>query len=222
MRRISALIFSASVALGCGDDGGSGDDNTPAGSSGTSNSPTTTNPGDSGDPPGTTQSSDPTTDATTNADTGDTTADPGDSTSELTTTGVEEPLPPTNGAELVPWLEAGEYLGWTGESGVHDSSGPHFGGVRTYVNTVLLDSLEAGNAQHPIDAAAVKELYGEGGTVLGYSVTVKIQDDSAGGNGWYWYEDFEGTVYADGIGDGLCTGCHGDGQDFFRSPYPLQ
>lgn len=171
---------------------------------------------DSGDPPSPATTDDP----TTPGDTGDsdTTAPPADGT----TTAGDEPLPPTNGAELVPWLEAGEYLGWTAESAIHDSDGPHFGNVRTYVNTALLQSLEAAAGEHPIDAAAVKELYGDSGTVLGWSVMVKVHRKSAGGNGWYWYEDFEGTVYADGVGKGLCTGCHSDGQDFFRSPVPLQ
>lgn len=140
------------------------------------------------------------------------------------TTGTEPPqsLPPTNGAELVPWLEAGEYLEWAAESGVHPSSGPHFGGVRTFVNDVLLASLEAGAASHPEGAAAVKELYGAGGTVLGWSVEVKVQADSAGGDGWYWYEGYQGDVYADGTGAGICTGCHGGGTDYVLTPFPLQ
>ena len=62
-----------------------------------------------------------------------------------------------------------------------------------------------------------------GGTRLGWAVMVKVQADSAGGDGWYWYETFDGAVYADGTGEGLCTGCHsGGGTDFFLSPFPLQ
>jgi hypothetical protein len=157
-----------------------------------------------------------------------TTSDPtsqGDGTgasSGSTTGGDDQPLPPTNGAELLPWLEAGEYLGWTAESGVHPSSGPHFGDVRTFVNDALLGSLEAGAAAHPAGAAAVKELYGAGGTVLGWSVEVKLQADSAGGDGWYWYERYQDSVYADGTGEGICTGCHGGGNDYVLSPFPLQ
>lgn len=139
------------------------------------------------------------------------------------TTGVDEqPLPPTNGVELLPWLEAGEYLGWAAESGVHASSGPHGGGVRTFVNDVLLASLAAGSDSHPEGAAAIKELYGDGGTVIGWAVEVKLQADSAGGDGWYWYERFQDSVYADGTGEGICTGCHSGGNDYVLSPFPLQ
>jgi hypothetical protein len=146
----------------------------------------------------------------------------GDGT-ETSTTGVDEqPQPPTNGAELLPWLEAGEYLGWTAESGVHPSSGPHGGGVRTFVNDVLHASLAAGSASHPQGAAAIKELYGDGATVIGWAVEVKLQADSAGGDGWYWYERFQDSVYADGTGEGICTGCHGGGNDYVLSPFPLQ
>jgi hypothetical protein len=164
---------------------------------------------------GSTTATDPTT-----AD--DPSTDGPDPDAGSTDTEPPQSLPPTNGAELVPWLEAGEYLEWAAESGVHPSSGPHFGGVRTFVNDVLHASLEAGAASHPEGAAAVKELYGAGGTVLGWSVEVKVQADSAGGDGWYWYEGYQGDVYADGTGAGICTGCHGGGNDYVLSPFPLQ
>ena len=81
---------------------------------------------------------------------------------------------------------------------------------------------EAGNPSHPRCAAAVKELYGMGNTLLGHAVMVKLEDDSADGQGWYWYELYDGTVYANGPGETLCTGCHSSGADYFRSPFPLQ
>lgn len=155
---------------------------------------------------------------TTESDDGDPPADSG-STED---SGDPQPLPPTNGAELVPWLQAGEYLDWQAESGVHPSTGPHFGGVRTFVNDVLHDSLAAGATSHPEGSAAIKELYGAGDAVLGWSVEIKLQDDSAGGDGWYWYEGYQDRVYADGTGEGICTGCHGGGNDYVLTPFPLQ
>ncbi len=132
-------------------------------------------------------------------------------------------LPPTNGAELLPWLESEVYTGWTSESAPHPSAGPHFDGVWTFVNDALLDSLEAGSPTHPEGSAAVKELFNAGGTRLGWAVEVKIQADSAGGDGWYWYEIFDGNEFADGTGKGICTGCHsGGGTDFVLTPFPLQ
>lgn len=183
----------------------------------------------------------PTTDGSTSADTGSTVPDPttGDATTgddptttaETTTdpettsddtTGVPSEPPPTDGAALEAWLMAGEYLDWPAESGVHPSTGPHFGGVRTFVNDALFASLQAGATEHPEGAAAVKELYGAGDEILGWSVEVKVQADSAGGDGWYWYEGYQGDVYADGIGAGICTGCHSGGTDYVLTPFPLQ
>ena len=132
---------------------------------------------------------------------------------------------PTSSAELFAWLQAGRYRGFAAESGVHGSAGPH-GGVRTYVNGVLAASLAAGNAAHPSGAAAVKELYAPDRTTLtGWAVEVKVQADSAGGQGWYWYEVFsttDGSRPIEGLGNAICTGCHAQGTDYVRIPFPLQ
>lgn len=218
-----ATVLASLLVLGsaCGDDTGNGDVADPTG---TSAGESTTGPGDTG-----TTGDDPTTTDDDGGSTGpsSTTDAPGDSTGDDPTTGEStgsgvDQLPPTNGAELLPWLERGEYLGWTAESGIHESTGPHFGDVWTFVNDPLLQSLEAGDPMHPQGAATIKELYGPGDTVRGWAVMVKVQPDSAGGDGWYWYEVYDGDVFADGLGDGLCTGCHSGGDDFFLSPFPLQ
>jgi hypothetical protein len=158
--------------------------------------------------------------------TGVTSIDPDDGsdgpTADDGSTGAPALPPPTNADDLVAWLQAGEYRSWTAESVVHDSAGPHFGDVRTYVDDALLQSLGSGTPTHPVGAAAVKELYGNTGAVQGWSVIVKVAD-GAGGDTWYFLEYYEGTTYGDGVGDGVCTGCHGSGSvDFFKSPFPLQ
>lgn len=204
------------MVCACGDDSSTDPDTGAVGSTSSDDGNGTTDaatPATTDAEPGTTTTDDPATDD------GD---DSGDETASDTTDVDQGPPPPTNEAELIPWLEAGHYLEWAGESGIHDSSGPHFGGVRTYVNNILLESLQSGAAEHPMGSVAVKELYGSGDTIGGYSVTFKVQAASEGGNGWYWYEGFEGSTYADGTGKGLCTGCHIEGDDFFRSPFPLQ
>lgn len=185
-----------------------GDATDPDGGPSSGDSGPSTGPGSTGPDSGTTEAPD------------DTTA--GDAMGDSTTGAVEEP-PPTNAAELLPWLEAGEYLGWAAESGVHPSAGQHGGGVRTFVNATLLDSLEAGLPAHPQGAASIKELYTAGGQPNGWAVMVKVAPDSAGGVGWYWYELFGADVYADGTGVALCTDCHSaGGVDFVLSPFPLQ
>ncbi len=135
--------------------------------------------------------------------------------------------PPTERGALEAWLQNGSYLGWTTESGPHPSGGPHFGNVRTFVNSSLLASLQAGNSQHPRGAAAVKELYQNGTQVQGWAVSVKVEDDSDGGNGWYWYEGLGNSVFASGTGVTGCTGCHSSNyrtftpKDYILIPFPL-
>jgi hypothetical protein len=141
---------------------------------------------------------------------------------------AEDP-PPTGAAELAAWLAAGSYRGWAAESRPHASVGPHFGTVRTFLNAPLIASLTTGAAAHPAGSAVVKELFGRSGdTVRGWSVMIKLDPDSAGGNGWYWYESFGGSIFAAGRGVGLCTGCHRSdyqgltSRDFLLTPFPLQ
>jgi hypothetical protein len=134
----------------------------------------------------------------------------------------DEQVPPTTNPALIAWLQAGRYQNWAAEGGQHPSSGPHFGNVRTFVNQLLFESLDAAEENHPVGAAAVKELFGRTGTaVRGWGVSIKVQD-GAGGSGWYWLEYYEGSVIASGAGNGICTGCHNGGTDYVCTPYPLQ
>jgi hypothetical protein len=129
---------------------------------------------------------------------------------------------PSGGHALEAWLQAGHYRQWRGESKVHSSQGPHFGKVRAWLNPVLFDSLNNGNKDHPQGAVAVKELYGEGDRVLGWSVAIKTEATSAVGANWYWYEKFEARVVADGKGVLLCRSCHLTGRDYVLTPWPLR
>lgn len=133
---------------------------------------------------------------------------------------------PTASSELFAWLQAGRYRTFSAESAVHPSAGPHGGAVRTFVNGALERSLAAGGAAHPPGSAAVKELYAaDRSTLTGWAVEVKLQDDSDGGRGWYWYEVFsttDGSRPIEGVGNSVCTGCHAQGADFVRIPFPLQ
>ncbi|MEX1363752.1 MAG: hypothetical protein AB1Z98_11530 [Nannocystaceae bacterium] len=223
---LTLLLLALPLPLACGDD--STDD---SGSTSTDDPTVGTGPLATDGPGSETGASDDVTapgestegpDGTTgDGTTGDGTAtDPG--TTDGTTGDAVDQLPPTNPAQLEAWLIEGDYLGWAGESAVHGSTGPHFGNVRTYVNDALFASLDAGAAEHPMEAATVKELYGPGNTIRGWAVMVKVQADSAGGDGWYWYEIYDDSVLADGTGLGVCTGCHGGGTDYVLTPFPLQ
>ncbi len=69
-------------------------------------------------------------------------------------------------------------------------------------------------------------MFDEDGDLQGWAVIVKIEADSAGGHGRFWYE-VTSTRRGDepvAIGNGvpLCFGCHFSGQDFLLSDYPLR
>ena len=129
---------------------------------------------------------------------------------------------PGNAAELKSFLQAGGYLGFAKESARHPSAGPHFGDALVYLSPKLDASLAAGNTSHPVGSAAVKELFGDGAEVMGYTVWLKSEDGDEGSD-HYWYERFDGRTFADGLGESICVGCHGQSdRGFVQSNYPLQ
>jgi hypothetical protein len=206
------------LLAGCGDDNGDGPSEATLGDTVGDGDGDPTGDGD-GDPTGD-GDGDPTGDGDGDP-TGDGDGDPtgdGDGDGDPTCSGASMPQ---GQAELNAWLEGGGYRGWSAESGVHPSDGPHFGGVRTYVDTCLAGSLAADASEHPVDAVAVKELYGNGDAIRGWAVMRKVAPGS-GGDSWYWYEIYDDSVFADAIGANLCTGCHGGGTDFVLTPWPLQ
>ncbi len=135
---------------------------------------------------------------------------------------AQTPDIPHGGAALEAWLKAGHYKQWRSESKLHDSQGPHFGKVRAYLNSAAFDSMQSGAKNHPQGTVTVKELYGQGHTVQGWSVGIKTAADSAAGANWYWYEIFQNKVVKDGQGILLCRACHLTGRDYVLTPWPLK
>ena len=131
-------------------------------------------------------------------------------------------LVPTTAPELADFLITQRYLDFASESGLHQSEGPHFGKVITCMNPLLKASLQAGNREHPQGAAAVKELYKGGQTLLGWAVMVKVAPKSGAGEGYYWFEAQSGRVLAEGVGQPVCAQCHQVGSDFILSAFPLR
>lgn len=210
LRRLLMPALGLSLLAACGDDGDAmlGDDDPGLQDAAMAPAPPSPTPAPPPAPPGTLDAGTP---------------DAGDSEDE--DAGMAPPeveLPPTNAFDLRDWLMEGNYLDWPAESSVHDSTGPHFGGVRTFVTPALLASLEAGNGAHPEGAATVKELYGDGDTLRGWAVSLKRAADSDNGGNWFWYEFYDGSPVAAGNGVALCTNCHGGGVDFVLTPTPLQ
>lgn len=133
-------------------------------------------------------------------------------------------IPPTNKKKLLKWLKAGTYLEiYTAEDQVHDSVGPHGGNVRTYYNPILVEDLQANKTVFRKGSTMVKELYFDGEEeVVGYAVMTKVRKKSGDeGQGWLFYETFDGTNNGAIFGKGLeeCADCHSTGIDFLRSDF---
>lgn len=137
---------------------------------------------------------------------------------------------PTDAGELFTYLRDGEYKKLAAsESGNHPSAGPHakYGRpVRVFLDATLDRSLREGREQHPVGASAVKEMYTPDGKLHGWAVMVKTENQSAGGQGWFWYEvtstENGSDPVAAGNGVPLCFGCHAGGDDFVLTSYPLK
>jgi hypothetical protein len=120
--------------------------------------------------------------------------------------------PPMGESNVVAWLATGQYKQWHCESAAHAARGPS---VHTPFDRVcsndLLSAAVAGTGSWPEGAAEVKEIFmavNDATPTGGYAVSLKTSADSAGGANWYFYERFDGVLYADGMGTGLCVGCH--------------
>lgn len=133
-------------------------------------------------------------------------------------TSSDAQTPPTTGAsDVEKWLADGAYKTWTCEPTVHESRNPSPHGFNRICTNDLISNAAKATGVWPKGAAAVKELYNAATdtTPAGYSVEVKLADDSAGGANWYWYERLPGqnNAIADGKGDSgnpknICVGCH--------------
>lgn len=121
---------------------------------------------------------------------------------------------PATRAGLLSIAQSGAYLSWKAEAAPHQTSGPHGGQVRTFVNDVLYASLKAGNTMHPRGSIAVKELF-TNGVRTGWAIDAK-DDDGV----WTYFEGFEPQLnqyFFRGSGN-LCSNCHAGGVDSVLTP----
>ena len=145
-------------------------------------------------------------------------SDSTDTTSSAT--GSAQLPPTTNGTDVEAWLAKGEYLKWKCETASHPQMkvSPH-GKNRICSNDSIANFKGAKGDERPKGSAAVKELYDDSDTLVGYAVEVKLAEKSDGGNNWYWYERVPvdkappNGVVADGVGSTgtpktICVGCH--------------
>lgn len=150
-------------------------------------------------------------------------ADPDGMRTMVAPASTAETPPPVGSEALAAWLERGEYGRFTRESAVHASAGPHRF-VRVFLNESLVASLHAGDAVHPIGAAAVKELYDQPGAGLtGWAVAVKTADNQVKED-WLWYERAKGSAApsTNRNGQPICASCHEAGRDHILTEFPLR
>ena len=115
---------------------------------------------------------------------------------------------PTSAAALSAWLQTGVYKQWHCENQASEKTGGdpaiHVHGVnRVCVN----DAVSNGAKPYAAGATTVKEVH-TGGAVTKLYVAVKTQADSAGGQGWYWYDGAPGETGNGSNGRVACVGCH--------------
>lgn len=157
-------------------------------------------------------------------------ADPGGETADAAEVSGDDVIP-TDAAELLTYLQDGRYNDFAAEAEAHGSVGPHpspdlqaSSTVRAFFNSAMEASIRAGNSVHPAGSGIVKEFRDADGGLSGWAVSVKTDEDSQNGQGWYWYEALgisdDATVIAAGMGVALCWGCHATGNDFVLSDYP--
>lgn len=132
----------------------------------------------------------------------------GDAGMELDPT-LDKQFPPTSSEQMETWLAAGHYTSWKcepkptkksdGAAAIHAH-----GGMNRVCTNALLASSSADGQEFPKGVASVKELYDASGKRTGTAVTVKVDAQSDGGKGWYYWE---GQAIA-GRGIAGCAGCH--------------
>lgn len=128
---------------------------------------------------------------------------------------------PTDPAAAQAWLQAFAYRTWPPQTEVR-ATGEH-GGERLFFNHLLADSWRAGATEHPIGAAAVRELYASDLRRLkGFALMVKTGASGTVGEGWFWFEvfgtDADATPTVAEHGARVCVGCHAHAVDFVHSP----
>jgi hypothetical protein len=141
---------------------------------------------------------------------------------DATSDGGAAQVPPTTAAALSAWLSTRAYESWHCEPAPHPARpfGAH--GVNRICSNDLLAAHGAG--EYPVGAASVKELY-SGGVVTAHAVAVHHRAGTTG-DAWYWYEGVGPNASYQGVGIGICTGCHSlagngrPGHDFIYTQVP--
>lgn len=126
--------------------------------------------------------------------------------------------PGEDAAQIQAWLVSGAYLEWE----VFDPppKPDMAAGARVYLSPELAESLRSGATEHPVGAAAVRELMAhDSEEPTGWAINQKIAA-GVGAATWSFYEVFSTEVDAAPLvferGASGCVGCHAEGVDYVR------
>lgn len=125
--------------------------------------------------------------------------------------------------DVLAAIEDESYASWEAEPAPHAPVGtsPHPGEVRTFFNPSLAQSMGAGNTEHPVGSAAVKESWVDG-DLAGWFIEVKVAEGD-GPETWYWWSDLAGVDALGGEASVMgCVGCHAAGVDYVTTEYPFE
>lgn len=117
----------------------------------------------------------------------------------------DDQTPPMGQTALEAWLATAVYKAWACESGPMPPR-PNGAHNRTRVCSNRLVNTNTGG-EYAVGGASVKELFSSSDQLIGYAVSRHIKAGSTADT-WYWYERSGSSLYADGVGVGLCSGCH--------------
>ena len=156
------------------------------------------------------------------SDTGDDDDDDDDDTGADSESGGDSTRPAEVEA-VISAIEDESYMQWEAEPAPHAPVGnsPHPGEVRTFFNEALAGSMGAGNTEHPVGSAAIKESWMDG-ELAGHFIEVKVAEGT-GEESWYWWSDLAGVDDVGGSGTvSGCVGCHSAGIDYVTTAYPFE
>lgn len=121
---------------------------------------------------------------------------------------IDDPqVPPRGHEDLQTWIAGGFYMQWHCEPAPHPRRPPSPHGAMNRICSNDALSAATGDGAFPIDAAAVKEVFGDSGAINAYAVYRKITERSDG-DSWYWYEGSRDDTAANGQGERSCVNCH--------------
>ena len=97
---------------------------------------------------------------------------------------------------------------WPGKGEHYPGGAPHGATLTTYLNATAAHALDQGAASMPAGSIIVKENYMPDGTLDAVTTMYKVTGYNPDAGDWHWVKYHpDGTVFADGMAQGMVPGC---------------